>query len=92
MAVPAYITDLNDIYIDAENFSVVGGGRVTDVETDDFIQGNNCWSHDPFSSGIEGGMLPVEYHPHKSLYHSYLLVRCIVRYYMIQAGLLIYLR
>lgn len=56
MAVPAYATDLNDIYLDTDNFSVVGGGRVTAAETDDYIQGSNCWSHDPFSSGIEGGM------------------------------------
>ncbi len=56
MAAPTYATDLNDIYLDSGNFSTVGGGRVTDVETDDFIQGSNCWSHDPFSSGIEGGV------------------------------------
>jgi hypothetical protein len=56
MAAPSYLTDLTDIYIDTDNFTVVGGGRVTAAETDDFIQGNNCWSHDPFSSGIEGGM------------------------------------
>jgi hypothetical protein len=56
MAVPSYITDLTDIYLDTDNFTVVGGGRVTAAETDDFIQGNNCWSHDPFSSGTEGGV------------------------------------
>jgi len=56
VAAPTYATDLNDIYLDSDNFSTVGGGRVTDVETDDFIQGSNCWSHDPFSSGIEGGV------------------------------------
>lgn len=56
MAAPSYATDLNDIYTDTDNFSAVGGGRITAVETDDFIQGSNCWSHDPFSSGIEGGM------------------------------------
>jgi len=58
MAVPAYATDLTSgvIYEDSDNFSTVGGGRVTDTETDDYIQGNNCWSHDPFSSGIEGGV------------------------------------
>lgn len=55
MAVPAYATDLTDIYTDTDNFSAVGGGRVTASETDDYIQGSNCWSHDPFSSGIEGG-------------------------------------
>lgn len=55
MAVPAYATDLNDIYTDTDNFVTVGGGRVTAAETDDYIQGNNCWSHDPFSAGIEGG-------------------------------------
>jgi hypothetical protein len=56
MAAPSYLTDLSDIYTDTDNFVVVGGGRVTAAETDDYIQGNNCWSHDPFSSGIEGGM------------------------------------
>ena len=56
MAVPAYATDLNDIYTDTANFTLVGGGRVTVSETDDYIQGANCWSHDPFSSGIEGGI------------------------------------
>lgn len=56
MAVPAYATDLTDIYLDTDNFTTVGGGRVTAAETDDYIQGNNCWSHDPFSSGIEGGV------------------------------------
>lgn len=56
MAVPSYATDLTDIYTDTDNFSTVGGGRVTATETDDYIQGNNCWSHDPFSSGIEGGI------------------------------------
>lgn len=56
MAAPSYATDLTDIYTDTENFSTVGGGRVTAAETDDYIQGNNCWSHDPFSSGIEGGV------------------------------------
>lgn len=55
MAAPSYSTDLTDIYTDTDNFSVVGGGRVTASETDDYIQGSNCWSHDPFSSGIEGG-------------------------------------
>lgn len=56
MAAPSYATDLTDIYTDTDNFSTVGGGRVTDSETDDYIQGNNCWSHDPFSSGTEGGV------------------------------------
>ena len=56
MAAPTYATDLNDIYLDTDNFSTVGGGRVTAAETDDFIQGSNCWSHDPFSTGTEGGV------------------------------------
>lgn len=56
MAAPSYATDLTDIYTDTGNFVTVGGGRVTASETDDYIQGNNCWSHDPFSSGIEGGV------------------------------------
>lgn len=56
MAAPSYATDLTDIYLDTDNFSTVGGGRVTAAETDDYIQGNNCWSHDPFSSGTEGGV------------------------------------
>jgi len=58
MAAPSYTSDLtsNVIYEDSENFSTVGGGRVTDAETDDYIQGSNCWSHDPFSSGTEGGV------------------------------------
>lgn len=56
MAAPSYATDLVDIYTDTDNFSLVGGGRVTAAETDDYIQGSNCWSHDPFSSSIEGGV------------------------------------
>jgi hypothetical protein len=56
MAVPAYATDLTDIYTDTDGFTAVGGGRITASETDDYIQGNNCWSHDPFSSNIEGGI------------------------------------
>lgn len=56
MAAPSYATDLTDIYTDTDNFTIVGGGRVTASETDDYIQGNNCWSHDPFSSAIEGGV------------------------------------
>jgi len=59
MAVPAYTTDLttNNIFLDGSTtWTLIGGGRVTDVETDDYIQGSSCWSHDPFSSGIEGGV------------------------------------
>lgn len=55
MAIPNYTTDLIDITLDSGTFSVLGGGRVTIGETDDFFQGLNCWSHDPFSSGTEGG-------------------------------------
>ena len=55
MAIPSYTTDLTDITLDDGTFSVLGGGRVTIGETDDFFQGLNCWSHDPFSSGTEGG-------------------------------------
>jgi len=60
MAAPAYATDLNDIFLDGGGTAwfLIGGGRQTDPETDDFIQGNSCWSHDPFSSGIEGGLYP----------------------------------
>ena len=62
MAVPAYTTDLttNEIFLDGggTGWTMVGGGRETDPETDDFIQGSSCWSHDPFSSGIEGGVYP----------------------------------
>lgn len=60
MAAPTYATDLNDIFLDGggTGWTTVGGGRTTDPETDDFIQGSSCWSHDPFSSGIEGGVYP----------------------------------
>jgi len=57
MAVPAYATDLTDIFTDGGSWTLVGGGRTTDPDTDDYIQGNSCWSHDPFSSGIEGGVV-----------------------------------
>ena len=57
MAVPAYATDLNDIFLDGSAaWGLISGGKQTAVETDDYIQGSSCWSHDPFSSGIEGGM------------------------------------
>ena len=56
MAIPAYATDLNDIYTDGGTWTALGG-RVTDPDTDDYIQGSSCWSHDPFSSGIEGGVV-----------------------------------
>jgi len=57
MAVPAYATDLNDIFLNGSAaWTLVGGGRQTAVETDDFIMGTSCWSHDPFSSGLEGGV------------------------------------
>lgn len=58
MAVPSYATDLNDIFLDGgTTWTLVGGGRQTNTETDDFIQGSSCWSHDPFSSGEEGGVM-----------------------------------
>lgn len=56
MAVPAYATDLNDIYTDGGSWTTLAG-RTTDPDTDDYIQGASCWSHDPFSSGIEGGVV-----------------------------------
>ena len=56
MAAPAYATDLNDIFTDGGTWTVLSG-RATDPDTDDFIQGTSCWSHDPFSSGIEGGVV-----------------------------------
>ena len=56
MAAPSYATDLNDIYTDGGSWTTLGG-RVTDPDTDDYIQGSSCWSHDPFSSGIEGGVV-----------------------------------
>jgi len=60
MAAPTYATDLNDIFLDGGGtaWTLVGGGRQTDPETDDYIQGSSCWSHDPFNSGIEGGVYP----------------------------------
>ncbi len=60
MAAPSYATDLNDIFTNggASSWYLIGGGRETDPETDDFIMGTSCWSHDPFSSGIEGGLYP----------------------------------
>ena len=56
MAAPAYATDLNDIFTDGGTWTVLSG-RATDPDTDDFIQGTSCWSHDPFSSAIEGGVV-----------------------------------
>jgi len=56
MAVPSYATDLNDIYTDGGSWTTLAG-RVTDPDTDDYIQGSSCWSHDPFSAGIEGGVV-----------------------------------
>ena len=60
MAAPSYATDLNDIFLDGGGtvWTLVGGGRMTDPETDDYIQGSSCWSHDPFNSGAEGGVYP----------------------------------
>ena len=56
MAAPSYATDLNDIFTDGGTWTTLGG-RVTDPDTDDYIQGSSCWSHDPFSAGIEGGVV-----------------------------------
>lgn len=56
MAVPVYATDLNDIFTDGGSWTTLTG-RSTDPDTDDYIQGSSCWSHDPFSSGIEGGVV-----------------------------------
>ena len=60
MAAPSYATDLDDIFTEggASSWFLIGGGRETDPETDDFIQGSNCWSHDPFASSIQGGLYP----------------------------------
>ena len=60
MAAPSYATDLNDIFTNggASSWYLINGGRETDPETDDFIMGTSCWSHDPFSSKIEGGLYP----------------------------------
>jgi hypothetical protein len=60
MAVPAYATDLTDITTSfAAGWALVsegGGGQnaLTSPETDDFIQGTNCVSRNPFSSSIRG--------------------------------------
>ena len=56
MAVPAYATDLNDIYTDGGTWTTLAG-RVTDPDTDDYYQGVSCFSHDPFSSAIEGAVV-----------------------------------
>jgi hypothetical protein len=58
MAVPAYSSDLDSgvIYTDGGTWTTLSG-RVTDPDTDDYIQGSSCWSHDPFSSAIEGGVV-----------------------------------
>jgi len=55
-----YATDLTDLYTDNEGtwtlISSGGGGQnaTTDPETDDYIQGNNCISRNPWSSSIRG--------------------------------------
>jgi hypothetical protein len=60
MAVPAYATDLVDITtsftIDWNLISEGGGGQnaLTAPETDDFIQGTESVSRNPFSSSIRG--------------------------------------
>lgn len=56
MAVPSYASDLNDIFTDGGSWTILAG-RATDPDSDDYIQGASCWSHDPFSSGIEGGVV-----------------------------------
>ena len=56
MAAPSYATDLDDIYTDGGSWTILTG-RATDPDTDDYIQGASCWSHDPFSTGIEGGVV-----------------------------------
>jgi hypothetical protein len=60
MAVAVYATDLTDLYTDAQGtwslISSGGGGQnsLTDPETDDYIQGANSVSRNPFSSSIRG--------------------------------------
>lgn len=60
MAVPAYATDLTDITTDfSTNWNLItegGGGQnaLTAPETDDFIQGTESVSRNPFSTSIRG--------------------------------------
>ncbi len=60
MAVPAYATDLTDITTSFTlNWNLItegGGGQnaITAPETDDFIQGTEAVSRNPFSSSIRG--------------------------------------
>ena len=62
MAAPAYATDLANIIEDMASstgwtlISSGGGGAnsFTVPETDDYIQGNNCISRNPWSSSIRG--------------------------------------
>lgn len=65
MAVPAYATNLTDIITDMASttgwtmISSGGGGAnsMTAPETDDFIQGNNCISRNPWTSANIRGMV-----------------------------------
>ena len=61
MAASVYTTDLVDIFTDtagtsASLISSGGGGQnaLTNPETDDYIQGVNCVSRNPWSSSIRG--------------------------------------
>lgn len=65
MAAPSYATDLTNIILEMPNttgwtlISDGGGGanNMTAPETDDFIQGNNCISRNPWTSANIRGML-----------------------------------
>lgn len=65
MAVPAYATNLTDIILEMASttgwtlISSGGGGAnsLTAPETDDFIQGSNCISRNPWTSAAIRGML-----------------------------------
>lgn len=65
MAAPSYATDLSDIIVEMASttgwtlISSGGGGAnsLTAPETDDFIQGNNCISRNPWTSANIRGMV-----------------------------------
>ena len=65
MAAPSYATDLNDVILEMASttgwtlISSGGGGAnsLTAPETDDFIQGNNCISRNPWTSTNIRGMV-----------------------------------
>jgi len=65
MAAPSYATDLNDIILEMPNttgWSLIssGGGGANNMaapETDDFYQGNNCISRNPWTSANIRGIV-----------------------------------